>query len=217
VQQWTESTDPVKFVFEDINIASFLVGLWETLGCEKESIRFADLGCGNGLLTNILVSEGFKGFGIDLRKRKVWEQYDKKVQDCLVEGEVKLDFPCQGYADINWIIGNHTDEITPWIPFITSKCSKGARFVTIPCCLWDLRGKFTFSAKPNEGRYKVYCDYVKQVSEGCGYLVKEEWLRIPSTRNLALVGIPHGEISEATRKKMLSHLDRLGLYEAFAH
>jgi hypothetical protein len=29
VADWDESTDPSKFVFEDIGIASFLVSLWE--------------------------------------------------------------------------------------------------------------------------------------------------------------------------------------------
>ncbi|GIX95693.1 probable tRNA [Caerostris extrusa] len=36
---------------------------------------FIDLGCGNGLLDHILSSEGYKGIGIDLKKRKIWDIY----------------------------------------------------------------------------------------------------------------------------------------------
>lgn len=34
-----------------------------------------DLGCGNGLLTHILASEGYEGFGVDIARRKVWDHY----------------------------------------------------------------------------------------------------------------------------------------------
>ena len=39
---------------------------------------FVDLGCGNGLLTYILMSEGYNGIGIDLRKRKIWDLFISK-------------------------------------------------------------------------------------------------------------------------------------------
>ena len=44
---WTEKTDPVKFVFEDIAIASWLISLWELERIEQKSSRlqsFIDLG-----------------------------------------------------------------------------------------------------------------------------------------------------------------------------
>lgn len=53
VDRWRESTDPVKHVFEDIGIATFLICLWRDLykaNDGKPPGGFADVGCGNGLL-----------------------------------------------------------------------------------------------------------------------------------------------------------------------
>ena len=47
---------------------------------KKKRTSFIDIGCGNGLLTNLLTKEGFKGYGIDISKRKVWDIYDKDVK-----------------------------------------------------------------------------------------------------------------------------------------
>lgn len=41
---------------------------------------FVDLGCGNGLLVYILVKEGHKGLGIDIRRRQIWNMYSKDVK-----------------------------------------------------------------------------------------------------------------------------------------
>lgn len=41
--------------------------------------RFVDLGCGNGLLVYILNSEGHKGVGFDIRRRKIWDTYPSFV------------------------------------------------------------------------------------------------------------------------------------------
>ncbi len=38
---------------------------------------FIDLGCGNGLLVHILGGEGFRGTGLDIRKRKIWESFPR--------------------------------------------------------------------------------------------------------------------------------------------
>jgi tRNASer (uridine44-2'-O)-methyltransferase len=83
VKIWPERTDPQKFVYEDIAIATYLIVLWE-LEREKLNIKekqsFLDLGCGNGLLVHILNSEGHPGLGIDLRKRKIWDFYPETTQ-----------------------------------------------------------------------------------------------------------------------------------------
>lgn len=78
IKIWPENTDPLKFVYEDIAIATYLLLLWEKERHEKNLVKkqtFVDLGCGNGLLVNILASEGHDGVGIDLRKRKIWDCY----------------------------------------------------------------------------------------------------------------------------------------------
>ena len=84
---WPEVTDPLKFVYEDISIAAYLILLWKQERERKGLVSpqsFVDLGCGNGLLVYILSGEGHKGLGIDLKKRKIWDLFpshvDLKVQ-----------------------------------------------------------------------------------------------------------------------------------------
>ena len=78
VKKWPERTDPSKFVFEDVAIATYLLLLWrqerKQLNTDKLQ-SFVDLGCGNGLLVYLLSSEGHPGYGIDLRKRGIWDIY----------------------------------------------------------------------------------------------------------------------------------------------
>ena len=74
-RNWPEVTDPQKFVFEDVAIAAYLITLWRSDPEEKAKPSFVDLGCGNGLLVYILNGEGFPGFGVDIRKRKIWDQF----------------------------------------------------------------------------------------------------------------------------------------------
>lgn len=72
---WCERTDPKKFIHEDIAIAAYLIALWQKFYKNKPS--FVDLGCGNGLLVYILNQEGYKGYGVDVRKRNIWDLYPK--------------------------------------------------------------------------------------------------------------------------------------------
>ncbi|KAG9590074.1 DUF1613-domain-containing protein, partial [Aureobasidium melanogenum] len=105
IEEWAEVTDPAKHVFEDLGIASFLIELWKVMyDCDTttvgngHSVRpaedgrkppfpgFVDIGCGNGLLVNILTKEGFPGWGFDARHRKSWETFAPEVQKRLAEG-----------------------------------------------------------------------------------------------------------------------------------
>ena len=85
-EMWTkyETTEPKKFVFEDIAIASYLIVLWEQRYSQKRT-SFVDIGCGNGLLVYLLCCEGHRGIGIDLRRRKVWDKYDNNIEESLIE------------------------------------------------------------------------------------------------------------------------------------
>lgn len=121
VKVWPEVTDPEKFVYEDVAIAAYLLILWEQERAERGVVAkqsFVDLGCGNGLLVHILSSEGHPGRGIDVRRRKIWDMYGPQTH--LEEGAItpndKTLFP-----DVDWLIGNHSDELTPWIPVIAAR------------------------------------------------------------------------------------------------
>lgn len=59
----------------------------------------------------------------------------------------------------------------------------------IPCCFFDLNGsRYQFPKGAPEGKYKAYQDYICSVIDTCGYDLEVEILRIPSTKNVALVG-----------------------------
>ncbi|KAF9135160.1 tRNA methyltransferase 44 [Mortierella sp. 14UC] len=258
VQSWPERTDPTKFVFEDIAIAAWLVALWEierggaggaidsrvgsesgeaevaTEGGDKGAERklggrkqtFVDLGCGNGLLTHILNEEGHKGIGVDIVSRKVWDVYGPNTHlkaETLIPKETV-------YEDVDWIIGNHADELAPWVPVIASRSNPFTRFVVIPCCFFDLNGsRYQFAEGAPDGKYKAYLGYISRVIETCGYELQTEVLRIPSTKNIALVGMTRrrkrGQVGsnegddeeegrERTRRRVDELVERSGLFVA---
>lgn len=244
VDNWVESTDPKKHVFEDIAIAAFLIELWSKIYKDKKDFEFRDLGCGNGLLVHLLISEGYKGIGIDARARKSWKIYPEEVQSRLKEqviipsvllrphpavknlaphitdnGRVfqvpvqnnvnGLDVPTiafyssaslLGSTAVNtaqfpkntFIIGNHSDELTCWIPLL------GYPFLVIPCCSHSLSGarvRYPSRKKSNQtstqgsnSTYAALVDHVEELSKAVGWNVEREMLRIPSTRNAAIIG-----------------------------
>ncbi|NXS06373.1 TRM44 methyltransferase, partial [Neodrepanis coruscans] len=112
VKVWPEVTDPEKFVYEDVAIATYLLILWEEERKEKGLTKkqsFVDLGCGNGLLVHILNNEGHPGRGIDVRRRKIWDMYGPGThleESTIVPGDSHL------FPDTDWLIGNHSDELT---------------------------------------------------------------------------------------------------------
>ncbi|KAI4215593.1 MAG: hypothetical protein LQ351_002062 [Letrouitia transgressa] len=290
---WVEKTDPSKHVFEDLSIAAFLIELWKDMyrslepkitdqkDSKEDFPGFVDIGCGNGVLVDILLKEGYKGWGFDARGRKTWSTFDSAtrrqlkqlilIPQPLIELDPKLreadnKSKSQGLlsrlssisaspidkvigSQTKWfngifpqgtfLIANHSDELIPWTPLLASLSS--SPFLAIPCCSFNLSGhlfrapsKFTsytadalapsfFAAnktksksvaitidsanyndqQPKQGSlrdlsceerakqpsaYQALCDWVVYLAQTVGYVVEKEWLRIPSTRNLGLVG-----------------------------
>lgn len=169
VDRWTECTDPVKFVYEELGIAAYLCALWEKERQEegRQSMQtFIDCGCGNGFLVYLLISEGHDGIGVDLQRRDIWDQYPENVRNALRHEEMDpLTYDCSKY---DWILGNHSDELSPWIPVMASRSQRGKnfravcdisgetlaggrsdrelrvaypRFFVLPCCFFDFDGK----------------------------------------------------------------------------
>jgi tRNASer (uridine44-2'-O)-methyltransferase len=164
-EQWVEVTDPGKHVFEDIAIAAYLIELWSDMystpgqlgsaegGSTSKPVfpGFVDIGCGNGILVHILLSEGYAGCGFDARERKTWTIFPKSTRDKLERRILVPDvFQKTNHqeGDESWhtgmfhngefIISNHADELTPWTPLLAFL--SGSAFVAIPCCSHDLSG-----------------------------------------------------------------------------
>ncbi|KAL6453611.1 TRM44 tRNA [Candida maltosa Xu316] len=220
MNNWGESTDPRKHVFEDIAIAAFVIEYWKIKGFEPENFEFRDLGCGNGLLVYILMQEGYKGKGIDARARKSWKLYPQEVQENLLEQIIVPKILLEPHPSVanlaptsleqqlsstkllesnqisttkefpqnTFIIGNHSDELSCWIPLL------GFPFIVIPCCSFGLNGvrkrypprKNTMHKTP-PSTYKALVDRVEDIAILNGWEIEKEMLRIPSTRNAAIM------------------------------
>ncbi|OSD03617.1 DUF1613-domain-containing protein [Trametes coccinea BRFM310] len=239
VNEWQEVTDPLKHVFEDIGIATFLMLLWkesyrpevEGTPCDESSQElnaapwkdwprppggFLDLGCGNGLLTHILIAEGYDGHGIDVRARTSWSHYPDDTRQRLHTESlnptdlVRLDGSIEAHPYLRegvFIIANHADELTPWTPVLATLFSASG-YLSIPCCAWAFDEKYERSRAPeylipddsfvdslnlggdgsNASSYSRYRIWLASLSLHCGWQVECETLRIPSTRNWAIVG-----------------------------
>ncbi|XP_063975035.1 probable tRNA (uracil-O(2)-)-methyltransferase [Diachasmimorpha longicaudata] len=207
VKKWPESTDPAKFVYEDIAIACYLILLWEEERrdmkiAEKQS--FLDLGCGNGLLVFILTSEGYPGRGIDLRRRKIWDLFsDIQLEEKTIIPSSKSLFPTT-----DWLIGNHSDELTPWIPVIAARSSYTCRFFLLPCCAHEFDGRKFQRDSASSSQYSEYLKYIKSVCETCGFSTRLDKLRIPSTKRICLIGqgrvYPEADLQDEKIEKMIS-------------
>ncbi|KAI9309498.1 hypothetical protein BJ944DRAFT_245677 [Cunninghamella echinulata] len=188
VSSWTEKTDPKKFVYEDLAIASYLICLWEKgeNKLSKSDLTFVDIGCGNGLLTYLLTKEGYKGYGVDMVDRKIWKHFCQDNNNIL---KVESIYPSKVKYQVDWIIGNHADELVPWIPIIATKSGVDCKFLVIPCCLYGLDGKRNLPLSKDEGgKYRAYTNYIKNIATQCGFYCEEDYLRIPSTKNIAIIG-----------------------------
>jgi tRNASer (uridine44-2'-O)-methyltransferase len=299
---WAEVTDPAKHVFEDLGIAAFLIELWRDMygdgaggsrsrlgrgvarlrkysGAKSRFPGFVDIGCGNGVLVFLLLSEGYDGRGFDARKRKSWSVFPESVQGRLQEMQLVPEILARHAVDEvdalrgdskrrkeggihnglfpegTFIISNHADQLTPWTPLLAyiSNCP----FIAIPCCSHGLSGKLqrfydappsmqsasnssstdtvdgspanadtgsessrktsdtagsleTESVKPptpahppgpgpatgilaprpknQPSAYAGFAAHVMRLAERVGYAVESEMLRIPSTRNLCVIG-----------------------------
>ncbi|XP_045491747.1 probable tRNA (uracil-O(2)-)-methyltransferase [Colias croceus] len=183
VKIWPECTDPAKFVYEDIAIATYLLLLWES--DTEETQYFVDVGCGNGLLVYILTMEGHSGTGVDVRKRKIWDMYPKNIE---LEEKTITPSDIYSFPEATWIIGNHSDELTPWIPVIAACSSYKCRFFLLPCCAFNFDGTKYKRHDSSKSQYTEYLENIKSLCDDFGFQTQFDRLKIPSTKRISLIG-----------------------------
>lgn len=184
--QSKECTDPLKFIYEDLAITAYLIALWRKTSSHPKA--FADLGCGNGLLVYILTEEGYLGYGYDVRSRNIWSYYPKKVQSMLIEEtidplHIKLPF------EVDWLIGNHSDELSPWVPVVAACAHYEMKYFLLPCCGYEFCGSKYQRRNSKFSAYNDFLNYVTNISSKCGFITKIDRLKIPSTKRIAVLSI----------------------------
>ncbi|KAH8360107.1 hypothetical protein KR093_010834 [Drosophila rubida] len=184
-QKANESTDPLKFIYEDLAIAAYLITLWTST--QSEPTAFADLGCGNGLLVYVLNAEGYKGYGYDVRQRKLWSLYPSETKVNLIERTVEPNNFRFEFDGIDWLIGNHSDELSPWLPVLAARLN--CSYFLLPCCPFELSGAKFQRRNTCISAYQDFVKYARQVSQQCGFETQQDRLKIPSTKRIALIGL----------------------------
>lgn len=143
------------------------------------------MGCGNGLLVYILTAEGHEGLGIDIRKRGIWDLYpgttDLREQAILPSDRSLL-------PETDWIIGNHSDELSPWVPVIAARSSYNCRYFLLPCCAYNFNGQKYQRKSSQRSQYEDFILYAKSISDVCGFRTSIDRLKIPSTKRIAIIG-----------------------------
>jgi tRNASer (uridine44-2'-O)-methyltransferase len=245
VSRWVEKTEPSKHVFEDLSIAAFVIELWRQMyDTPADFPGFVDIACGNGVLSYILIKEGYVGRGFDARRRKTWEvlgmdefldemiciphpflaTFESNIDDLLPGARVHDGVFKPG----TFIISNHADELTPWTPLLATLSSPRSPlpFLAIPCCSHALSGaKHRYSPKDihlqspdsrihdseeqpatgdlkalraekmnaahhsdDKSMYACLTRKVVNITEEVGLDAEVTLMRIPSTRNIGIVG-----------------------------
>eukprot|EP00055_Hartaetosiga_balthica_P010015 m.41288 g.41288 ORF g.41288 m.41288 type:complete len:688 (-) comp6992_c0_seq1:2610-4673(-) len=191
IDNWPETTDPLKFVFEELAIAAYMCLTFEHAPSSALFQRkFVDLGCGNGLLTYILTKEGYNGYGVDVRSRKLWEWFGPSID--LREHTVT---PNKGstFPDCEWLLGNHSDELTPWLPIMCTLTSPHQRMWVLPCCPFELGGGKHDAQAQYASQYDSYLHHIKNICADCGLSIVSDVLRIPSTKRICFTGVRENE------------------------
>lgn len=63
-----------------------------------------------------------------------------------------------------WLLGNHSDELTPWLPLLASTHPSGQqKFWVLPCCPFDIDGSRYSRRISDEGPHASYLLHIFQV------------------------------------------------------
>lgn len=152
--------------------------------------------------------------------------YQEKLKELLLVPEILQSSSTDGALLLNappshngsfppgtFIISNHADELTPWTPLLASLSN--SPFLAIPCCSHDFGGtRFRAPVHPTyliadaatgpaknkqPSAYASLCSWISHLTKTMGYKVEKEHLRIPSTRNIAVLGRCRMDSDEETQ------------------
>ncbi|KAE9417095.1 hypothetical protein Angca_006461, partial [Angiostrongylus cantonensis] len=83
---------------------------------------------------------------------------------------------------VDYLIGNHTDELTPWIPLVAARRKCG--FFVLPCCPFNFHGKYIPRPGDTGSQYDSFLRFLREICTRLGFIVEEDRLSIPSTKRV---------------------------------
>jgi tRNASer (uridine44-2'-O)-methyltransferase len=93
------------------------------------------------------------------------------------------------FNDVDWIIANHSDELSPWTPVIAARSCFKSKYFLLPCCAFEFSGAKYQKKGGTKSQYLSYIDYLLEISSVCGFSgTKLDRLKIPSTKRICLIG-----------------------------
>ena len=140
---------------------------FQNLRCSLNFASFVDVGCGNGLLTFLLNAERVHGCGIDARRRRIWERFALNGGDLRQTSIDASDEMCTSLPpSADFLIGNHNDELTPWLPVMAARFVHAIfnnQFFCFKSCLQTQMRLFLAALLPARFLHKVLqsCDEPK--------------------------------------------------------
>lgn len=112
------------------------------------------------------------------------------------------------FPDADWLIGNHSDELTVWMPVMAARSSYSCNIFLLPCCPYEFDGRKYCRVNTCVSQYEDFLNYVQTVCEKCGFLTDKDKLRIPSTKRTCFVSKARA-YSEDAWKEMLASIQDL--------
>lgn len=112
------------------------------------------------------------------------------------------------FPEADWLIGNHSDELTVWIPVMAARSSYTCNFFLLPCCPYEFDGRKYCRTNTSVSQYSDFLSYVEKVCEECGIITEKDKLRIPSTKRLCFIGTKR----TYSPNEWKAHVERLQSY-----
>ena len=91
------------------------------------------------------------GVGIDLRRRGIWTLLAPGAR---LEERALTPGPDLSFPGADWLIGNHSDELTPWLPVAATRSGPRCAYFALPCCFFTFTGRLNTHGGTG-GQYQV--------------------------------------------------------------
>jgi tRNASer (uridine44-2'-O)-methyltransferase len=122
-----------------------------------------------------------------MRRRRSWSLFGSSLYlESLIDPRSSILHDLIISNEYTLLIGNHSDELTPWLPVLACQCS--CDVFLLPCCFFDFGGKkFITNNHDDTTQYEQYLLYIENISKILNFNIKKDKLRIPSTKNICFM------------------------------